>query len=89
MNDTIETLFSSLISSGVGERLYKPLISYGEEQEAEREKAYKDLGLNIEQQNRLDNVLMDCACLTEQHGFEQGLKLGIKLAVAVFSNTGK
>lgn len=85
MNKTIEALFYNLIEGAEG--LYKPLL-FGKDDE-QMEKAYKEMGLTIEQQNELYDIFGDCSCMAERHGFEQGLKLGLKLAFAACGDEGK
>ena len=48
----------------------------------------KKHGLDIEQENAVDDIAMDLAYSSEQHGFEQGLKLGFKLAFEIFADKG-
>lgn len=86
MNKTIEALYYSLMEGVEG--LYKPLITYGEH-EGRIETAYKEIGLTLEQQNNLNGIFAGCSSIAERHGFEQGLKHGLKLGFAACNDEGK
>lgn len=75
-SDIVKELFSTILSE---EKLYKPLIGNGEYGE-QLDSAYSELGLTLKQQRQIDEIIMDISYMSEQHGFEQGLKLGFKLA---------
>lgn len=81
MDKTISALFDTLVTGGSdATQIYKPLIAnygkYGEQLAS----AYSELGLTLEQQRPIDEIIMDISYMSEQHGFEQGLKLGFKMA---------
>lgn len=81
MDKTISALFDTLVTGGSdATQIYKPLIAnYGEYGE-QLASAYFELGLTLEQQRPIDEIIMDISYMSEQHGFEQGLKLGFKMA---------
>ncbi len=86
MNKTIEELFYCFSEGREG--IYKPPLTYGESDE-QREKVYEDIGLTIEQQNELDDIIAGCSSFAERHGFEQGLKLGLKQGIAAGNDESK
>lgn len=45
------------------------------------------MGINLEQKQLIDGIIMDISYISEQHGFKQGLKLGLKLAFELLGNT--
>lgn len=85
-NDIVKELFSTILSE---EKLYKPLIAnygkYGEQLDS----AYSELGLTLEQRRPIDEIVMDISYMSEQHGFEQGLRLGLRLSAFAFGDTEK
>lgn len=82
MNKTIKALFGNIMEGIEG--LYKPLRYLDECDEQ-----MKKMDLTIEQQNDLYDIFGDCSCMAEQHGFEQGLKLGLKLGFAACNDEDK
>ncbi|MGN1339332.1 MAG: hypothetical protein ACI4WS_03480 [Oscillospiraceae bacterium] len=79
-----ESLFGTITSD---EKLYKPLLWNDGEYGEKLDTAYSDMGINLEQKQLIDGIIMDISYISEQHGFEQGLKLGLKLAFELFGNT--
>ena len=73
-------LFDTFVSgAGRAKEIYKPLRNFGE-CDKRLERAYERHGLTLEQQNHFDDIIGDMTYKAEQHGFEQGLKLGLRLA---------
>ena len=78
--NTVEKLYYDL----QGGKVYNELIGWGA-----ADKPYDDLvekwKLDLKQQNELFEVVSEISATSEEHGFEQGLKLGLKLAFEVFT----
>ena len=85
MNETIYALFSTILATdGIPARkLYKDMPDFSEYSDR-LDSFCKKHGLDIEQENAVGDIAMDLAYSSEQHGFEQGLKLGFKLAFEIF-----
>lgn len=82
--DVIGLIFDTLVSgAGRAEEIYKPLLNFGE-CDKRLERAYEKRGFTLEQQNHFDDIIGDMTYKAEQHGFEQGLKLGLQLAAFSF-----
>ena len=89
MNKTIEALFDTVLSAdGIpAQEIYKGMTDYSGYSDR-LDSFCKKHGLDIEQENAVDDIAMDLAYSSEQHGFEQGLKLGFKLAFEIFADKG-
>ena len=86
MNETIYALFSTILATdGIPARkLYKDMTDFSEY--SDRLKSFcEKYGLDIEQENAIDEIAMDLSYLSERHGFEQGLTLGFKLAAEILA----
>lgn len=80
-NSFISALYSSIIED---KRIYKPLINWGYSV-AELEDIKDRLGItDTYARDEFDWVLSDYSAEGERHGFEQGLKIGMKLAAFAF-----
>ncbi|MGN0670915.1 MAG: hypothetical protein ACI4JZ_10235 [Oscillospiraceae bacterium] len=78
--DVAELLFDTFVSgAGKAKELYKPLVGF-DECDKRLQHAYERHGLTLEQQNGFDEIIGDMTYTAEQHEFEQGLKLGLRLA---------
>lgn len=90
MSEIIEALFDTIIAAdGIpAEKLFKPLLGYYGEYGDKLNSVYSELGLNLKQQNSIDEIIMDISYMNEQHGFTQGLKLGFKLAEEIYADKG-
>lgn len=89
MNKTIEALFDTIIAAdGIPARkIYTEMTDYSSYSDR-LDSFCKKHGLDIEQENAVDDIAMDLAYSSEQHGFEQGLKLGFKLAEEIYADKG-
>ncbi|MGN1340153.1 MAG: hypothetical protein ACI4WS_07660 [Oscillospiraceae bacterium] len=80
--NTVEKLYYDLQDG----KVYNVLIGWGA-----ADKPYEDLvekwKLDLDRQNELFEVVSGISATSEEHGFEQGLKLGLKLAFELFGNT--
>ncbi len=85
MNKTIKALFGSIEET---KELYEPLLTCDDYDEL-LEKAYNGANLTYDQRAELCDIFGEYFCVTEQHGFEQGLKLGLKLGFAACNDEDK
>ena len=78
---------SFLPAQNGGRQLYKGMTDYSGY--SDRLGSFcKKHGLDIEQENAVDDIAADLAYKSEMHGFEQGVKLGFKLAFEIFADKG-
>ena len=85
MSEIIEALFDTIIAAdGIPARkIYTEMTDYSGY--SDRLAIFcKKHGLDIEQENAVDDIAADLAYKSEMHGFKQGLKLGFKLAFEIF-----
>ena len=89
MNKTIEALFDTVLSAdGIpAQEIYKGMTDYSGYSDRLTSFCKKN-GIDIEQENAVDDIAADLAYKIEMHGFEQGLKLGFKLAFEIFADKG-
>ena len=89
MNKTIEALFDTVLSAdGIpAQEIYKGMTDYSGYSDR-LDSFCKKHGLDIEQENAVDDIGRGLAYSSEQHGVEQGLKLGFKLAFEIFADKG-
>ena len=84
--DVAELLFDTFVSgTGKANELYKPLVGF-DECDQRLQRAYEQRGLTLEQQSHFDDIIGDMTYKAEQHGFEQGLRLGLRLAAEAFGS---
>lgn len=85
-NSFVAALYSSIIED---KRIYKPLIDWGYSDE-EMEDIKNRLGI-VDEDARFEFewILADHSAEGEQHGFEQGLKIGMQLAAFAFHNSNE
>lgn len=84
--DVAELIFDTFVSgTGKSKELYKPRVDF-DECDKRLQRAYEWHGFTLEQQNHFDEIIGDMTYKAEQHGFEQGLKFGLRLAIEVFGS---
>lgn len=84
MNNVIEDLFYAINN---GEPSLYSEIKDSEYINNQYEELVNKLGLDVDTQNELFDIYSGESRRAEQHGFEQGLKLGLRLAAEAFSTT--
>lgn len=79
---TVERLFWAINTDRP--QIYKEI----ETSEADRRftLTLSDIGIDFSERDELERLNTEIALEAEQHGFEQGLKLGFKLAFEIFTD---
>ena len=83
MNKVIEELFYSIREGTPG--VYKEM-PVDDENDKNYDALMNKFGLDLDAQNAFFDVYATEASFAERHGFEQGLKLGFKLAFEIFAD---
>lgn len=90
MNKTISALFDTLVTgSSDAKQIFDPLMNYGENVDKRMQELYSENNMDIDRQNEVLDICSDISYISEKHGFEQGLRLGLRLSAFAFGDTEK